>query len=169
MSILGKLRPDRLTRLLHVEVGAAEQAIGFTERANLVRIKATALQAYLVDTPNLGRVAVRDHERWNVLDDFRATAGDGESSDPAKLMYGCEASHYRVVSNVNVSGQCAVIGKNDVVANSAIVSDMTICEKISVVADPRFAFAGCAAVHGHEFAKRVFVADLKIRRFAAIF
>ena len=84
-------------------------------------------------------------------------------------MYGCEAAHYRVVSHLNVTGQCAVIGKNYVVAHAAIVPDMAISEKISAVADSRFAFARCAAVYGHEFAKRVFVADFQIRRFAAIF
>ena len=46
---------------------------------------------------------------------------------------------------------------------------MTVREKISGVTDPRFAFARRAAIHGDEFAKRVFVADLQIRRFAAIF
>ena len=55
------------------------------------------------------------------------------------------------------------------VANSAIVSDMAVREKISGVANPRLAFAGRAAIHGDEFAKRVFVTDLQIRRFAAIF
>jgi hypothetical protein len=84
-------------------------------------------------------------------------------------MYGCEAAHYRVVSDLNVAGQCAVVGENDMVANSAIVPNMTVSEKISGVADPRFALAGCAAVHGHEFAKRVFVSDFEIGRFAAIF
>jgi hypothetical protein len=84
-------------------------------------------------------------------------------------MYGCEASHYRVVSNLNVAGQCAVVGENDVVANSAIVSNMTVSEKISGVADPRFTFAGCAPIYRNEFAKSVFVADFQMSRFAAIF
>jgi hypothetical protein len=49
------------------------------------------------------------------------------------------------------------------------VSDMAICEKISGVTDPRLAFAVVLRFHGHEFTKGVFVADLQIRRFAAIF
>ena len=55
------------------------------------------------------------------------------------------------------------------VADGAIVSDMTVGEKISGVADPRLAFARRAAIHGDEFAKRVFVADFQIRRLATIF
>jgi hypothetical protein len=56
-----------------------------------------------------------------------------------------------------------------VVAHAAIVSDVTVREKISALADPRFAFARCAAIDGYEFTKCVFVADFQIRRFAAIF
>ena len=74
-------------------------------------------------------------------------------------MYGREASHYRVVSNLNVSSQCAVVGENDVVADAAVVPDMTVCEKISAVADPRFAFARRAPIYRNEFSKRVFVAN----------
>ena len=46
---------------------------------------------------------------------------------------------------------------------------MTVREKISGVADPRFAFASGAPIDRNEFAKRVLVADFQIRRFAAIF
>ena len=55
------------------------------------------------------------------------------------------------------------------VAHAAIVADMTVREKISIIADPRFAFARCAPIYRNEFAKCVFVADFQIRRFAAIF
>src|SRR5258708_37323813 len=121
------------------------------------------------DAAILVGVTIADNRGGNSRVTFRPTAGDGESSDPAKLMYGCKASHYRVVSNLNVSGQCAVVGENDVVANSAIVPDMTVREVISAVTDPRFTFACCAPIYRNEFAKRVFVADLQIRRLAAIF
>ena len=55
------------------------------------------------------------------------------------------------------------------IAHGAIVPDMTVSEKISAIADARFAFARRAAIDGDEFAKRVFVADFQISRFAAIF
>ena len=55
------------------------------------------------------------------------------------------------------------------IAHDAIVSDVTVGEKISATADARFAFARGAAICRHEFAKRVFVADFQIGRLAAIF
>src|SRR2546423_1920442 len=54
-------------------------------------------------------------------------------------------------------------------ANGAIVSNMTVREKISGVADPRSALASCASIYRNEFAKRVLVANFQIRRFTAIF
>src|SRR6266536_6398567 len=148
---------------------AVNQAKGFFDQLHALGRVILPFQTNEIDAANLGRVAVGDHERWNVLHNFRAPTGNGEPSDATKLMYSCEAAHYRVVSDLNVAGQCAVIRENDVIANSAIVSDMTVREKISGVADLRFTFARCAPIDRNEFAKRVFVADLQIGRFAAIF
>ena len=46
-------------------------------------------------------------------------------------MHGSKSAHDRVIANLNVARQSAVIGKNDVIADIAIVSDMTVGEKIS--------------------------------------
>src|SRR5690349_17121541 len=46
---------------------------------------------------------------------------------------------------------------------------MAVSEKISAISDARFAFAVRAAVYCYEFAKRVFIPDFQIGRFAAIF
>src|SRR6476659_6674111 len=126
---LGQLFLHRLNRLASIVFGAVNQSKGFFDQLNAFRRVIFPFQTNEINAANLSRVAVRDHERWNVLDNFRATAGDGESSDPAKLMDGGEPTHYRVVSDLNVAGQCTVVGENDVVANGAVVSDMTIREK----------------------------------------
>jgi hypothetical protein len=68
-----------------------------------------------------------------------------------------------------VAAQCAVIGKDDVISNGAIMPNMTVSEKISAIADARFALAGRTAVYSYIFAKRVFVADFQIGRFTAVF
>src|ERR1041385_1408619 len=88
-----------------------------------------SFQTNQIDPANLSGIAVGDHEWRNVLHNFRATAGNGEPTDPTKLMYRCEAAHYCVVSDLNMAGQGAVVRKNDVVANGAIVSDMAGEEK----------------------------------------
>ncbi len=80
-----------------------------------------------------------------------------------------QAAHDRVVADLDVPGQGSVVGKNDRVADRAIVADVAVGEKISAIADARFARAGRAAVHGDKFAERIFVADLEICRLALIF
>ena len=84
-------------------------------------------------------------------------------------MHGCEPAYDGVIPHVDVATQCSVIGENDIVSDGAIVPDMAVREKISTVADSRFAFACRTAVCRYEFAERVFVADFQISRFAAIF
>src|SRR4051794_10151860 len=49
------------------------------------------------------------------------------------------------------------------------MADVAVGQKISATADARFAVPGRAPIDGHEFAKRVLVADLEIRRFAGVF
>ena len=84
-------------------------------------------------------------------------------------MHGGEPAHHSMISDLHVTAQCAVVGKNNLVSDGAIMSDVTVTEKISAIADARFAFAGGAAMRSREFAKCVFVANFQIRRFAVIF
>ena len=106
---LGQVFLHRFDCLASIVFGAVDQAEGFFDHLNAFSRVILPFQTNKINAANLGRVAIGDHERRNVLHNFRATAGDGESSDPAKLMYGGEASHYRVVSHLNVTGQCAVV------------------------------------------------------------
>src|SRR5205823_10951073 len=101
---LGQLFLHGFDCLTTVVFGAVNQAKGFFDQLNAFRRVIFPFQTNEIDAANLGWVAIGDHEWWNVLDDFRATAGDGEPSDTAELMHGCEAAHYRVVSHLNVPG-----------------------------------------------------------------
>src|SRR5882757_2985256 len=94
---LGQFFLHRFDCLPSIVFGAVNQAEGFFDQLNAFRRVIFPFQTNEINAANLGRVAIGDHERWNVLDNFRATSGDGESSDPAKLMHSCEAAHYRVV------------------------------------------------------------------------
>src|SRR5438094_7608753 len=100
---LGQFFLHRFDCLACVVFGAVNQAKGFFDQLHAFRRVILPFQTNEIDTANLVRVAVGDHERWNVLHNFRAPAGDGESSDPTKLMYGCEPAHYGVVSHLNVA------------------------------------------------------------------
>jgi len=64
-----------------------------------------------------------------------------------------------MISDLHMTAQGAVVGENDVIAHGAIVSDMTVSEKISAITDPRFAFWRRTPVRCYEFAERIFVAD----------
>jgi hypothetical protein len=74
-----------------------------------------------------------------------------------------QAAHDRVVANLDMSGECPVVRKNDCVPNHAIVSDMAVSEKVSAIADAGFARASRAAIYRDEFPKRILVADFQIR------
>ena len=80
-----------------------------------------------------------------------------------------QATHDRVIVDPDVAGECAVVRKDNSVPNNAIVSDMAVGEKISAVGNLRLPIAICAAIHGHKFAKSIFVTDFKISGFACVF
>ena len=79
-----------------------------------------------------------------------------------------ESTHYGVVADLDVTRKRAIVGKDNFVANRAVVTNVTVGEKISAAADSRLAIAFCAAVNGHEFAKSVFVTDFQVGRLAAV-
>src|SRR5437867_457171 len=60
-----------------------------------------------------------------------------------------------------MTGERAVVGKDNFVAHRAVVPDMTVSQKISAATDPRFTLTCGATINGNEFAKRVFVANLE--------
>src|SRR5439155_22950848 len=99
-----------------------------------------------INPANFRGVAVGNHERWNILHNLRAAAGDCEPPDPAKLMHGSESAHHGMISHLHMTAQGAVVRKNHVIAHGAIVPDMTVSEKISMIADPRFALGRRAAM-----------------------
>src|ERR1041384_626679 len=84
-------------------------------------------------------------------------------------MHRGEAADNRVVAHLYMSGERAVVGKNNGVSHRAIVPDVRVGEKISTAPDARFAGRRRASVDRDEFAKRVLVANLEISRLAAIF
>src|SRR5229473_1070982 len=74
-----------------------------------------------------------------------------------------------MIAHLHMTRQGRIVRKHDFVAHRAIVSNVTIGEKISAAADPRFSFTGRAAIDSDEFAKRVLVADIEVGWFALIF
>ncbi len=89
--------------------------------------------------------------------------------DAAELMDRREPADDRVIAHFHMPGERAVVGKNDVVPDDAVVRDVRVGEEISAAADPRDRARRSAAMHGHELAEGVAVADAKMRRLADVF
>ena len=68
-----------------------------------------------------------------------------------------------------MTGQSSVIREHNRIANRAIVTDVTVGEKISAVAHTRFAVAFCAAIDRAKLTKSISVANFEISRLARIF
>src|SRR3981081_4532149 len=160
---------DRFDGLASIEFGAKKQTKCFLDRLHFFRRVSLSFQSDRINAANLRRISIRDHERRNVLHDFRATSGDGETSDTAELMHSGETAHDGVVAHFYVTSECPVIGKNNFVAHGAIVANMTVGQKISAITDARFAVARCAAIDRDKFAKGILIADLEISRLAFVF
>ena len=127
------------------------------------------LQSNLVDPAYLGRVAICDHERRDVLHDLGAAAGDRKASDAAELMHCRQATDDRVIAHLHMARESAVVRENDRISDDAVMTDVRVGEKIAAVPNTRPASSRSAAVDRDEFAKAIVVTDLQISRLAAIF
>src|SRR6266404_3729884 len=168
LFVLWQFLADGFDRLAGVEFRTINQAKRFLDPFHALGRIIFPFQTDEIDTANFCRIAIGDHERRNILHNFGTTARNGESSDAAKLMHGGEAAHHRVVTNLDMAGERAVVRKNHFVSNLAIVPNVTVSEKASPAADPRLSFTRRAAADRDKFAKRIFIADFQISRLALI-
>ncbi len=119
------------------------------------------MQADQIQAAGDGGVAIDDHERRHVLHDFGKPADDRMFPDPAKLMRGGKAGNDRVISDHTMPREAAVVRKNDVIAELAVVRDMGVAEKQIVRADPGRELLMRAAMHRAVFAEDVMITHLK--------
>ena len=120
----GKVGSDSFAGLFDVEIRAVEQAVGLTELASVLGYEATALESDLIDSTDFGGVAIRNHVGRDVLNDFRAASDDRVLSQAAELMHSGEPTDDDMILDCDMTSDGSVIGKNDVVADCAIVCDM---------------------------------------------
>ena len=145
-----------------------EGLVGCFEGADGVGGEAAALEADEVESAQGGGVAVGDHERRDVLDDFAAAADDGVGTDAAELVDAGEAGDDDVVGDGDVAAEGGAVGENAVVADDGVVGDVGIGEEVVVVADDG-GLGGGAAVDGDVFAEGVALADEDAGWFAGVF
>src|SRR5207253_2453289 len=104
-----------------------------------------------------------------VLDNLGAAASDSEPANSAKLMHRSEPAHDSVITDFNMTSQSSIIREHNRVADCAIMTDVTIGEKISAVAHPCFAVAFCAAIDRAKLTKSISFANFQISRLARVF
>ena len=120
----GKVSSDFFAGLFDVEVRAVEQAVGLTECASILGYEAAALESDLIDSTDLGGVAISNHVGRDVLNDFCAASDDRMLSQAAELMHSGEPADDDMVLDYDMTGDGSVIRKDDVVSNGAIVRDV---------------------------------------------
>jgi hypothetical protein len=120
----GKVGSDFFAGLFHIEIRAVEQAVGLTECASVLSYEATALESDLIDSTDLGGVAIRNHVGRDVLNDFCAASDDRMLSQAAELMHSREPTDDDMVLYYDMTGDSAVIRKNDMVSDCAVVCDV---------------------------------------------
>ncbi len=158
-----------LACLRGVQVGAVDDAISFCEFAKGFAWEARTLQAHFVDSADFGRIAVGNHERRDVLNNFRAAACDGMAANPAELMDGSEPANDGMVAHFHMAGQSAVVGENDVVTNAAVVRNMAVGEEMPSASDNGLVLWHRSAIYGAVLAEGVVIADAQPRWFMLIF
>src|SRR5204863_8193898 len=99
---------------------------------NGLRLRALALQTDLVNAAGLAGMTIHDHERWHILHDLRTTTDDRHLPDPAKLMYRRQPANDSMILHHTMPGQRAIVAKDDMIADDAIVRDVRIREKAAV-------------------------------------
>ena len=99
-----------------VQAAAEEDFIGLAERVLGFSGKAVPFQPDFVDRASFGGIPVREHERGNISDDFRAAAGHRMFADPTELMNPSQSANHGEVFHNDVTGQGGGVGQDDVVA-----------------------------------------------------
>lgn len=142
--------------------------MGLLQNPKGVRTKALPFQTHLIQSPDLGRIAVGDHERRDILHDFGAPPRDCVGADSAKLVNCGKAPDDDMVADFDMSGNGSVIGEDHLVTHLAVVGDMAVGEKVATAAD-RGARPDCsAAIDGDKFPEGIVVTYLEICGFSGI-
>jgi hypothetical protein len=82
---------------------------------------------------------------------------------------GRQSADHRMIAYLDMSGQRAIIRKNDRIAHGAVMSDVAVGQKIAAISHLCFTFCRGAPIDGGELAKAIVISDLKKSRLALIF
>ena len=138
---------------------AEENFVSLTERDLRVFGNRIAFHADFVDGARFGRISVGQHERRDVLDNFRAAADHGHFAHAAELVDRNHPADDSVVFDGHVTRKGADVGHNDVIAEAIVMGDVAVSQDVVIRANRcHFAVAG-RAVDGDTFAEGIVVAN----------
>ena len=137
--------------------------------ADIVLGKTSALQTYQIEPTGLTWIAIDDHERRNVLNDFRTAADDRVLANTTKLMNGGQARNNGVVAYFDMSRERTVIRENHMVADLAVMRYVSIAKKQIVRTDACRDFVMGTSVDGGIFSKNVMRPNQQMSRLANVF
>lgn len=148
-----------INALCEGEVFSEENSVGLFQGGLRFFTNIVPFQAFFIQGTGDGGIAVGQHIRRDVLDDFAAAADDGHGADAAKLMHGGNASDDGAVFHGDVASKGSDVGHHNVIAELAIVRDVGVGEEVIVRTNYSSITVVGGAVDGDVFAKGVVVAD----------
>lgn len=133
-----QLGTDGFGGLGDIEIGAAEEAVGFAEFFDFFGRETAAFETSDIYGAQRRWVGIGNHIGGDILDNFAAPADHRVCAETAELMHCGETAEYDEVLDFDMTCDGSIIGKNHMVSDSAIVGDVSIGEEGAVVADESF-------------------------------
>src|SRR4051812_3105171 len=115
-----------------------------------------------IEAGESGVLAAGEGERDHVVAHAGQRADHHLRAHPAELMHGRKAADENVVADLAMSAQCRRSGKDDVVADHAVVADMAAIHEVAAISNPGDAAAGDRpGAHGRLLPDSAALADLE--------
>src|SRR3989344_5141692 len=155
--------------LLQQQAGLVEYFERASQRFNGRYGKLPALESADIESMRFGGISRRQQIRGDILECHRGDAGHGVSAHATELMNHGKATEDDIILDGDMPRQAGAVGENRMIADTAVVRDMTIRHDEIVMADPRHTAAGNgAATERAILPDDVTVADLQPGRLALV-
>jgi hypothetical protein len=155
----GRLKRAQIRKQLPPVRRSPQYAKRAFERVYFRSRDSAALQAHEIDRTSAAGRAVADYERQRILSDFAAATDHGQPPDAAELMNGNRPGNESAIANRDTPGEQTRIGEDDIVADPAVVADVTKRHEKVSVSDSRCRAFCAAAMDGDSFANDIVVSD----------
>ena len=158
-----KLGLDILESLSGVHLAEIEAAINLLSLTDLLSSITMALEANNIKALKSGWLTANHSERGDVLAKTGTALDHNVTTDASKLMAERATTDNSEIRALNLAGELASVGDNDVIAENTVVAKVAICHDEVVAAKDSLATRSGTAVDGCALADGVIVANLASR------